>query len=133
LRSYRDGRIVMDNQASGTPGDIWVIDARGVPNKLTADNPNLDGFPVWSPDGNRIVFASSREQGLVSTLYQKSSNGIGAAELLLPADPTVFNFPQDWSTSGIVFERFKLSEIQIIDIWTLSIPDKKRSLYLHNG
>jgi len=129
-----DGRIAVDNALGGS-SDIWVIDSRGVPNKLTADNPNFDGYPVWSTDGSRIVFGSARgnEPGLATKLYQKSSNGVGAAELLLPIDPDLLDAPLDWVRNGILFMRVKLATLQTTDLWFLSMPDKKPSLYLHNG
>jgi len=50
LKLFRDGRIAIDTFGRGDPnGDIWVIDTRGVPNKLTAENPGYDGDPVWAP------------------------------------------------------------------------------------
>jgi len=135
LKLFRDGRIAIDTFGRGDPnGDIWVIDTRGVPNKLTAENPVYDGDPVWAPDGSHIVFASAREKDLTTTaLYQKSSNGIGAAELLLPGDADALDNPMDWSSHGIVFSRLTLQKIPAADIWFLSMPDKKPSLYLHNG
>jgi dipeptidyl aminopeptidase/acylaminoacyl peptidase len=136
--SFRDGQLVIDNNSA--PGlsantDVWVIDARGVPTKLTAENPNLDVTPVWSPDGSRVAFASNREKtGLSSRLYTKASNGVGTAELLLSNDGTTeIDFPNDWSTAGILFERLTLRNLQAADLWFLAMPDKKPSVYLHNG
>ena len=85
---------------------------------------------MWSPDGSRIVFASSREKGggvLRSQLYQKSSNGVGAAEPLLTDESYDLNIPQDWPTTGIVFGRVKLNALAVSDLWFLSMPDKKPS------
>jgi len=126
----------MDNVSDAGPlADVWVIDARGVPNKLTADNPNFDDDPIWSPDGQHVVYTSGREAGFVSgQLYQKSSNGVGAGEPLLPANRGVYDLPRDWPRNGIVFERTTQDRMQSAsDIWFLSMPEKKPSLYLHNG
>ena len=136
FRLSNDDRILMDSNgvSGGGNTDIWVIDARSVPNLLTADNPSFDGYPVWSPDASRIVFGSARDVSIFSSrMYQKSSNGVGAAELLLPGDPGEVDLPQDWSAGGIVFERFKRAALQSIDLWFLSMPDKKPFVYLHNG
>jgi Tol biopolymer transport system component len=132
-----DGRVAMDNiGVAGPTADVWVIDARGVPNKLTADNPNLDAAPVWSPDGQHIAFMSGPEKGLVSGgIYQRSSNGVGAAELLLSSSAGIIDLPKDWFRGGIVFERVKPDPgLTSSDLWLLSMPAKKPSLYLpHNG
>jgi eukaryotic-like serine/threonine-protein kinase len=136
LALYRDGRIAVDNQAIGDRGgsDIWVIDSRGVPNKLTADNPSFDGYPVWSPDGSRIAFAANRDKNSNTTkLYQIPSNGVGNAELLMTDDADVVDIPQDWSSGAIIYDRFKVPAVLVEDLWFLSMPEKKPSLYLHNG
>jgi Tol biopolymer transport system component len=137
LRLSADGRVAFDNLGvAGPESDVWVIDARGVPNKLTADNPNLDGAPVWSPDGQHIALMSGREKGLISSgIYQRSSNGVGVAELLLSSSAGTIDIPNDWFRGGIVFERTKQdAALTSSDLWFLSMPEKKPSLYLpHNG
>ena len=80
----------------GTPGDIWVFDlARNTETRLTFD-PADDLGPLWSPDGNHIAFASTRNHSF--GLYQKNSNGTGDDELLLKVDTTIV--PEDWSLDG---------------------------------
>jgi serine/threonine protein kinase len=135
IRLFQDGRIALDNGGLGPDRDrdIWVVDGRGVPIKVTSDNPNFDAYPVWSPDGMRLVFGSSREKGSIGVkLYQKSSNGLGAAEPLFSSDPDAIDFPLDWTTNNIVFQRLKTASLTS-EIWLLSMPEKKTSAYVNNG
>jgi Tol biopolymer transport system component len=76
--------------------DIWVFDlVNGGSNRLTF-NPGVDQQPLWSRDGNRLVYASNREDGW--SLYQKLASGAGDEDRLLKADQ-VTNVT-DWSRDG---------------------------------
>ncbi len=64
--------------------DIWIWDlARETLTRLTFDPPQ-DETPVWSPDGQRIVFSSSQGGGPTSEtiLLSQSADGTGSAERL---------------------------------------------------
>jgi serine/threonine-protein kinase len=57
--------------------DIWVYDwARDTLTQLTFD-PGNDRFPVWTPDGKRIVFGSDRAKQGVINLYWVNADGTG--------------------------------------------------------
>ena len=107
-------------------GDIWLIDvARGVLSRFTSD-PGIEGDPIWSPDGGRLVFASSRNGP--QNLFEKALSG-GTETLLLPSDqPT---YPEDWSRDGrfIVY----LSPIGGRGIWILPLSsDRKPFVFLES-
>ena len=62
LDSYRDVRVSPDGArlALATQSDVWIYDlARGTLGRLTTD-PASDRSPLWTPDGQRIVFTSNR-------------------------------------------------------------------------
>jgi serine/threonine protein kinase len=81
---------------NGQP-DVWVIDsARRVPSKLTFD-PAIDDPPMWSPDGQRIVWASNRAGGSFD-LYIKPASG-GTDQLLLKMRAPS-GWAEDWSQDG---------------------------------
>ncbi|MBI3403251.1 MAG: PD40 domain-containing protein [Acidobacteria bacterium] len=79
LRLSPDGqRVALDIRDQ--ENDVWIWDfARRVLTRLTTD-PSLDQFPIWTPDGRRIVFASSRA-GAPNLLWQ-AADGTGGVERL---------------------------------------------------
>jgi Tol biopolymer transport system component len=76
--------------------DLWLYELeRGIRTRFTF-NPAIDGLPVWSPDGSRIVFGSNR--GGVFDLFQKTASGAGTVELLYESELDVF--ATSWSPDG---------------------------------
>lgn len=62
-------------------GDIWTYDlARNALSRLTVDSAN-DSYPLWTPNGERIVFSSDRRDG--GGLWWREANGTGQAEPLI--------------------------------------------------
>ena len=60
--------------------DIWTWDfARRTLTRLTFD-PGQDSYPVWMPDGRRLIFSSARSG--VSNLFWQAADGTGAVERL---------------------------------------------------
>jgi Tol biopolymer transport system component len=76
--------------------DIWLLEvASGATTRFTSD-PGWEAFPIWSPDGSRIVFTSNRSG--VYDLYQKASSGAGNEELLYQSSEG--KGPTSWSPDG---------------------------------
>jgi serine/threonine-protein kinase len=74
-------RLAMDVQAAGGLPAIWVYDwARDTPTRLTFGN-GTDVRPIWTPDGRRIAFASTRGGNNVN-LYWQRADGTGDAQRL---------------------------------------------------
>ena len=133
---------------SGSPEnlDIWTIDiARSLRNRVTSDA-QPEGWPVWSPDGTRIVFGSgARGVGELpekARLVQTLVNGSGANETLLEAVDTPSRpcgprqctlVPTDWSTDGrFVLYTFFGTFPQTLDIWALPLfGDRKPFPVIH--
>ncbi len=94
-----DGARVAVNAVDPQGGtqDLWLVElARGVASRFTFDRGN-DIFPVWSPDGSRIVFGSDREGG-VYHLYQKRADGAGIEEPVVKSSLNML--PHGFSPDG---------------------------------
>jgi Tol biopolymer transport system component len=75
---------------------IWIIDlVRGKSTPLTFD-PADDFNPLWSPDGQKIIFVSNRKGH--RDLYQKASSGAGLEEVLLESGED--KSCEDWTRDG---------------------------------
>ncbi|MGH9256300.1 MAG: TolB family protein [Vicinamibacterales bacterium] len=93
--------------------DIWLVDAsRGIPARFTFD-PALDCCPLWSPDGRRVIFMSSRSGRL--NLYEKSASGAGDEQLLV-ADA---GLPVSWSPDGRLVLYQRADPKTGTDLWVL--------------
>ncbi len=76
--------------------DTWVLETtRGTASRLTF-SPKQDFFPVWSPDGRRIVFTSDRDGP--RDLFVKDASGTGDAVSLWHDDMS--KYPSSWSPDG---------------------------------
>jgi Tol biopolymer transport system component len=94
----------------------WVADiTRGVTTRIEFEG-NFDTYPVWTPDGKRVVWGSHREAG--RNLYWKSADGSGEDELLADV-PNIFNDPRSVTQTEIVYR--SLSGATSEDIWVLPL------------
>ena len=102
LQAYRSPSVSPDGTRVAVDvigGDIWIHDLeRGTEAILTTDPAN-DYAPLWTPDGERVVFASTREGQL--GLFQKLADTPGDAEHLMTASSgsSVIQ-PTGWAAEG---------------------------------
>jgi Tol biopolymer transport system component len=92
-----DGRHVAVFRYVNGNMDIWSYDtSRRAWDRMTSD-PGDDIFPLWSPDGTRLVFGSRR--GSMDLYWKPLSAPLGSGEELLLSSPEP-KFPMDWSRDG---------------------------------
>ena len=115
LRPYAFPRVSPDgNQVAVTVYDldnvdVWIHDLEhDIEIRLTRDE-SMDAFPLWSPDGQQVVFASDRG-GALPNLYMKSADGTGKVERLQTS--TDYLIPNSWSPDGklLTFVQMPLNE-----------------------
>jgi serine/threonine-protein kinase len=117
-RAYRMPRLSPDGtrvvvSIQDQEDDLWIWDmARHTLTRLT-DAPGRDWFPVWTPDGRRIVFSSEREGGIA---WQAADN-TGPVERLTTSPPFTQG-PASISPDGT---RLIVSEIMPKTGWDLRV------------
>jgi hypothetical protein len=117
LRLSPDGQRLAITIVEPTSYDIWIYElAHGRRTRLTTGG--KDGFPVWSPDGTRIAFASGRFGP--QNMFVRAADGSGPTERLLTSD--VVQRPSSWSPDGrmLTFHQEGGPSGPMPDIWTLS-------------
>ncbi len=102
--------------------DVWVLDlARGMRTRLTF-GPIDNSYPIWSPDGKWIAYAS--DHGGRVSISRKSSDGSGPEEVLLPATEQT-PLPTDWSRDG-KYLLYSLGRVGSQEIWALPLEGDRK-------
>jgi serine/threonine-protein kinase len=79
-------------------------------------------FPVWSGNGRRVAFQSSRDGD--RAIFSQSSDGVGGAERLTKPELGEEHRPESWSRDGahLLFSIFKDAKFSL---WVLTLDSKK--------
>ncbi len=100
---------------------MFDLAREGLGSRFTSDPAGAE-FPVFSPDGSRVAFASSRSGK--SDVYQRLSNGGGEDELLSKSDQE--RLPLSWSRNGRFLLIGALSTADATN-WVLPLDDKGKA------
>jgi len=119
-----NGLRVAVHRHDGTGGDLWVVEPppQG-PRRITFDATQDNSSPIWSPEGDRIVFTSRRNGKL--GLYETRSDGSGTdGELLFESD--LPKAPMSWSPDGKRLVFWMHDPKTLGDIWILPMEGDKK-------
>ena len=77
-------RVVHD---AGTT-NVWLYELERGVNRQFTTNParGAGAWPIWGPEGKRVIFNSTRSDGMAWNLYWKPVDGSGPAEPLTESD-----------------------------------------------
>ena len=105
--------------------DLWLLDGART-SRFTFDAA-IDQFPVWSPDGTRIVFRSNRTGQF--DLYQKLTSGAGAEERVVASDQS--KVATSVSADGRFLLYFSIDPQTGTDLWVAPmVGDRTPSVLL---
>jgi eukaryotic-like serine/threonine-protein kinase len=107
--------------------DVWVVDADRA-TRFTFDT-SIDHWPIWSPDGNRIVFDSNRTE--IHDLYRKTWGESGKDEALL--ESMMSKGATDWSADGRFILYDNNDPSTEMDIWVLPMDGDRKPWPLVNS
>lgn len=117
-------------EAQSRNRDIWIYDlARDVRTRFTFD-PGVEEYPVWSPDGIRLMYASDKKGHL--DIYQKAVGGEGSEELLIAS--THDKYPTDCSTDGRFLLYYTAGDpVAKSDLWSLPLQGDRTPIPLYHA
>jgi Tol biopolymer transport system component len=119
-----DGKRLALEIFDGKRRDIWVDEwERDALTRLTFAG-EANGYPVWTSDGQRIVY-SSQEKGGAPNLWWIRADGAGNAQRL--AESKYFQSARSWSPNGKVLAFRQFNPDTNYDIMTLSIEGDENS------
>lgn len=104
--------------------NTWILDLSGHQKTRLTFESSVGYYPVWSPDGNEIVFSTNRLG--VAKIFSIPASGVGQAKLFLPSDDS--DLPTSWSRDGryIALIRSPIGEPGKQSLWiSPTFGDKK--------
>ena len=111
-----DGRLAVAAARGEEQESVWIHDfERDTTTRLTFEDRAI--FPIFSPDGERVAFASNRSGRF--DLYWKATDGSGEPEHLTGNEN--LQIPISWSADGKTLFIYEVNPVTRRDIWTLEL------------
>jgi serine/threonine protein kinase/Tol biopolymer transport system component len=127
-----DGTRIAFGSVDGKGASIWIYDLSGTTSMRQLTFGGQNRFPIWSANGQRVVFQSDRE-GDFGIFWQRA-DGTGAAERLTRPEQEQSHVPESWSRTGgrLLFGVTKGRVMSLAggerssaSLWTFSLQDGK--------
>jgi eukaryotic-like serine/threonine-protein kinase len=106
--------------------DIWIVDfGRNTSTRFTFSGA-ANGYPIWSPDGTRVVFSSNKDGAY--NLYLKLASMVKDEELLLKSSEV--KTPTGWSSDGKFLLYTVADPKRKSDLWILPLEGDRKPVSL---
>jgi len=123
-RAYANPRLSPDgNRLLVQAGDLWLQDlSRSGFTRLTPRDAVINAFPIWMPDGRRVIYRSP------NGLRIQDADGSGAGQLIAQTADT--DYPAGLTPDGesLVFMRSTQQTSFDIEMLSLRNPTERRTL-----
>ena len=132
-RPYYEARISPDGSSvatvvEGATSEIWIHDL-GEDKSMRLTNGWDNVNPVWTPNAERIVFASTRSRRHTHNLFWQASDGRGEAELLLSGDMEQSPVAVSPDGTSLLFlqrtgsDRWQMHTLSLVDRSSAVLPE----------
>jgi serine/threonine-protein kinase len=116
-------RLAIDIVVATARPDVWVYDwTRDTPTKITFD-PGVDAKPVWTPNGQRIVYTSG--QLGATNLFWRRADGSGETQRLTESKNA--QLPGSWHPTGKFLAFTEQNPTTRLDIMILPVEGDEAS------
>ena len=118
-----DAAVALIRNEPNRLNSLWQLNlAQGTTIRFVTDTYSANFFPVWSPDGEQLAFASARNSAL--NLYLKRTNGTAPEERLL--ETRFQTYPLSWSPDGKFLIYAMGDPLTRTDIWSLPLSGERK-------
>jgi serine/threonine-protein kinase len=129
LRPYMYPRITPDGKRLALPVvdqeyDIWLWDTERTTLTRATFEPGLDTYPIWTPDGRKLIFSSDRAG--IRNIFWQAADGTGTVERLSESDS--LQDPSAVSPDGtrVIFHEYTVANS--MDLMELHLDDGSGSI-----
>ena len=127
-RAYRQPRLSPDGTRialaiQDQEHDTWMWDLRRATLTRLTSAPGVDWFPLWTPDGRRMVFTSNDGDGGRVSLFWMPADGTGKPERLTSGD---LHYATGFSPDGTHVVFSQVTQTARGDVLTVSLEGDHR-------
>jgi len=123
-----DGEHIVTRRVVDGDNEIFLLSSDGSnPVNLTKNAATYDGWPVWSPDGSRIAFASGVPNSGSHYIFTMNPDGSDKKQLSGPVPWMDWNYDTQPSFSfdgkKLAFTKYRPGMLEVADIFVIDVAE----------